>query len=110
MSERRKYYSIAEIDITDQQWVAEYVKNVTPMVERYGGRYLTRTSHIEKLEGERTPPQLVVLVEWPSREVCDTFYQSEEYRPYRQSRAAGARNEFLLVPAEDVARAARIGS
>ena len=47
-----KCYSIAELDIVDQGWLAAYVKNVTPMAERYGGRYLTRTSRIEKLEGD----------------------------------------------------------
>ena len=31
------------------------------------------------------------------------FYESEEYRPYRTSRIAGARNEFLLVAGEDIA-------
>src|SRR5205807_1052687 len=33
-----KYYAVAEIDISDRSWVSAYVKNVTPMVERYGGR------------------------------------------------------------------------
>ena len=32
-----RYYAIVEIDITDQSWVADYVKNVTPMLERHGG-------------------------------------------------------------------------
>jgi uncharacterized protein (DUF1330 family) len=101
-----KYYSVAEIDITDQSWVRDYVANVTPLVQQYGGRYLTRTSNIEKLEGERKVPQILVIVEWPSREAADTFYESEAYRPFRQSRIDGARNEFLLVPGEDVARPA----
>jgi uncharacterized protein (DUF1330 family) len=103
-----KYYSVAEIDITDQSWVRAYVANVTPLVQQHGGRYLTRTSKIEKLEGERQPPQILVIVEWPSREAAEMFYESEEYRPYRQSRIDGARNEFLLVPGEDVSRAAQI--
>ena len=98
------YYSIAELTITDQSWVREYVQNVTPMVERYGGRYLSRTGRIEKLEGERTPAQIMVLVEWPSREAAMTFYDSDEYRPYRERRVGGARNEFVLVPGEDMTR------
>jgi uncharacterized protein (DUF1330 family) len=98
-----KYYSVAEIDITDQSWVRDYVANVTPLVQQYGGRYLTRTSNVEKMEGDRKPPQILVIVEWPSREAAETFYTSEAYRPFRQSRIDGARNEFLLVPGEDVA-------
>ena len=46
-----KYYSVAEIEITDQSWVPAYVKNVTGLVEQRGGRYLARTSRIENSKG-----------------------------------------------------------
>ena len=104
-----KYYVIAEIDITDQSWVPAYLQNVTKMVERRGGRYLARTPKIEKVEGQRQAPQIVVILEWPSREAAIAFYESDEYRPYRDSRVAGARNEFLLIAGEDIAQAAQTG-
>ena len=103
-----KYYAVAEIDLTDRSWVLEYVKNVTPMVERYGGRYLARTSRIEKLEGDRRTPQVFLIIEWPSREAALAFYESEEYRPYRESRLQGSKNEFLLVAGEDINKVANI--
>ena len=49
-----------------------------------------------------------MLIEWPSKEVGDEFYESEEYRPYREGRRQGARNEFLLVAGEDVNGLAQI--
>ena len=103
-----KYYAVAEIDLTDRSWVLEYVKNVTPMVERYGGRYLARTSRIEKLEGDRRTPQVFLIIEWPSREAALAFHESEEYRPYRESRLQGSTNEFLLVAGEDINKVANI--
>jgi uncharacterized protein (DUF1330 family) len=103
-----KYYAVAEMNITDRAWVADYVRDVTPMVERHGGRYLARTSRVEKLEGERPAPQVFLLVEWPSREAAMAFYESDEYRPYRERRIAGALNEFVLMAGEDVTGAARI--
>ncbi|HKO54638.1 MAG TPA: DUF1330 domain-containing protein [Thermoanaerobaculia bacterium] len=103
-----KFYCVAEMDITDPSWVPEYVKNVTGMVERHGGRYLARTPKVEAIEGERQPPQVFLLIEWPSREALQAFYDSEEYAPYRKQRAAGARNQFWLVAGEDVARLAHI--
>jgi uncharacterized protein (DUF1330 family) len=103
-----KYYIIGEVQVTDQSWVADYVKDVTGMVERGGGRYLSRTSLVERVEGERKVPQLLVLLEWPSKERAMAFYDSEEYRPYRQNRIAGAKCEFLLVAGEDVTKAAHI--
>ena len=103
-----KYYVVGEVDITDQGWVPDYIKNVTEMVERRGGRYLARTSIVERMEGERKTPQILVILEWPSKESAVAFFESEEYRPYRQNRNAGAKNEFLLASGEDLAKAAHI--
>ncbi|HXN37641.1 MAG TPA: DUF1330 domain-containing protein [Solirubrobacteraceae bacterium] len=97
-----KHYMVAEMEITDPSWIRDYVANVTGMVERRGGRYLSRTGQIEKVEGDRRRPQFIVLIEWPSKEAADDFYASEEYRPYRQARERGASNEFLLAAGEDV--------
>ena len=103
-----KYYMIGEVETTDQSWVPDYVANVTGMVERWGGRYLARTPKAEKVEGGRNLSGIVVIVEWPSKEAATAFYESEEYRPYRQKRLAGAKNEFLLVAGEDVTKTAHV--
>jgi uncharacterized protein (DUF1330 family) len=102
-----KYDAVAEIDITDPSWVQAYVENVTGMVERHGGRYLARTAQIEKREGDRTPPQIFLIVEWPSKAAAEAFYASDDYRPYLESRRNGARNELVLVAGEDTGDAAR---
>jgi uncharacterized protein (DUF1330 family) len=74
------------------------------------GAICRETARIEKVEGERPAPQVIVLIEWPSKEAADEFYASEEYRPYREARGRGARNDFLLVAGEDVNGVARIGA
>jgi len=96
-----KHYTVAEMDVTDPSWVRDYVNDVTPMVEAHGGRYLARTGQAELFEGERELPQVVLLIEWPSREAAEAFYESEEYRPYREARRAGSSGAFLLVAGED---------
>ena len=103
-----KYYSVAEIEITNQSWVPAYVQNVTRLVEQRGGRYLARTSKIEKLEGGRKVPQVFLIIEWPSKDIALAFYESDEYRPYRHDRTKGSKNEFLLVAGEDMTKTARI--
>jgi uncharacterized protein (DUF1330 family) len=103
-----KYYAVADLDVRDAAWVGEYVSKVTPMVEARGGRYLARTASIEQIEGERSRPQIAMIIEWPSKEAAEAFYESEEYRPYRESRRRGARNEFLLIAGEDVNGVARM--
>ena len=103
-----KYYAVAEIDITDASWVESYLEHTTALVERYGGRYLARTPSFEKIEGERNPPQIYLIIEWPSKESGKAFYESAEYRPYRESRQRGSRGQFVLVAGEDVSGVARI--
>lgn len=103
-----KHYVVAELEITDRRWVAEYVRDVTPMVERHGGRYLARTGNAEWLEGGRGAGKIHLIVEWPSREAAIAFYESDDYRPYREARLAGAVNEMVLVAGEHVTNAARI--
>lgn len=99
---------IGEVQTTDTSWIPEYVQNVTGMVERWGGRYLARTPKVEKVEGQRVPSGITVIVEWPSKEAAQAFYESEEYRPSRQKRLAGAKNEFMLVAGEDVTGTAHV--
>ena len=103
-----KYYTVAEIEITEQAWVRDYVANVTKLIERHGGRYLARTSNVVRIEGERKLPQLFLIIEWPSKEIADTLYESEEYKPYLKSRLAGAKNELVLVAGEDITKTANI--
>jgi len=103
-----KYYCVVEVETTDPSWMPAYVQNVTKLVEQRGGRYLARTSTLAKIEGKRALPQILVILEWPSKESAIAFYESEEYRPYRESRIAGAKNEFLLAAGEDIARVAHI--
>lgn len=102
-----KYYAVAHLEITDPRWVSEYVQRVTPMVEAHGGRYLARTSKIEKWEGEGKVPQILLVVEWPSREAAEAFYRSEEYQPFLAKRRAGSRGDFFLLAGEDMTGASR---
>jgi uncharacterized protein (DUF1330 family) len=103
-----KVYSIAQMTVRDPSWVDAYAEHVTPMVARYGGRFLARTDRVVKLEGDAVP-QVVVIVEWPSREAADRFYASDDYRPWREARVAGSADTLIfLVPGHDVTGRAQI--
>src|SRR3954452_927015 len=102
-----RHYAFARILISDPAWIARYVEEVTPILERMGGRYLARTPVVEVIEGEAAADgETVLLTEWPSREAALAFYESDEYRPYRDSRQAGSSGDFVLFPAGDATGAA----
>jgi uncharacterized protein (DUF1330 family) len=50
----------------------------------------------------------MLIIEWPDADAVSAFYESEEYRPYRERRRAGSTGEFVLVAGEDVNGLARI--
>jgi len=99
---------VARIEVTDPSWVGEYVAQVTPMVERHGGRYLARTPRVQAFEGEPAAGSTFLIISWPSKEAAEAFYSSAEYRPYRERRRVGAANEFILIAGEDSAQTAKI--
>lgn len=103
-----KWYVVAELTVTDRAWTRPYVEQVTKMVEGHGGRYLSRTTNFEAIEPGASTPHLLLVIEWPSREHALRFYESAEYRPFRDSRLAGSRGSFYLVPGEDSNGLARI--
>lgn len=97
-----KHYIMIETNVTNPAWINDYLRKVSPMVERYGGKYLTRTAKVEVLEGGDAPPQFALLVEFPTKADLMTFYNSEEYQPFKQARQAGAETRMLVVAAEGI--------
>lgn len=91
---------IIETDITDPSWVSGYLIKVTPLVISYGGSYISRSSNVELLEGERKP-QYSLVAKFPSREQALAFYHSPEYSPFKAERQHGSVSRLLLVPMEN---------
>jgi uncharacterized protein (DUF1330 family) len=48
-------YVILQIEVTDSEKHAKYRQIATPIVERYGGKYLARGGKMEVVEGESLP-------------------------------------------------------
>ncbi|HTF95678.1 MAG TPA: DUF1330 domain-containing protein [Cellvibrio sp.] len=95
-----KHLAVIETNITDASWCDDYVKNVTPMLVEYGGRYLTRSPNITLLEGSEKP-QFSIVAEFPSKEAALNFYDSAAYAPYKTVRLRGSTSKFMLVAVEN---------
>lgn len=98
-------YLIADIRVTDDGWVPEYAANVHGLVEKHGGRYLSRSGKIETLEGEAKDSTLIAIVEFPSRAALDRFAADPEYAPYGQARRQGSVSNFHVIDDSDIAGA-----
>ncbi len=98
-------YLIADIKVTDDGWVPEYAANVHNLVEKHGGRYLSRSGNIETLEGERKDSTLIAILEFPSRSALDAFASDPEYAPYGKARQSGSVSNFHVIDDTDIAGA-----
>lgn len=98
-------YLIAEIKVTNDGWVPEYATNVHKLVEKHGGRYLSRSGKIETLEGTERDSTLIAILEFPTREALNEFATDPEYAPYGQARQAGSASHFCVIDDTDIAGA-----
>ena len=96
-------YLIAAIKVTDDGWIPEYAANVHKLVEKHGGRYLSRSGNIETLEGEAKESTLIAILEFPTRAALDGFATDPEYAPYGQARQAGSVSNFRVIDDTDIA-------
>ena len=90
------HYAIFDVTITDLEKYKDYMVQVKPVIEAAGGRYLVRGGAHQVLEGNWNPTRLVVL-EFPSAEAAQTFYQSAEYRGLKALREACSRGNLVTV-------------
>lgn len=74
-------YLIVEHIITDAAKFEDYRVKVTPILAKYGGRYLTKGSTHKMPEGGHWRPERVVVIEFPDMNALNAWYQSPEYQP-----------------------------
>jgi len=98
-------YLIADIKVTNDGWVPEYAANVHKLVEKHGGRYLSRSGNIETLEGAAKDSTLIAILEFPNRNALDSFATDPDYAPYGQARQAGSVSNFYVIDDTDIAGA-----
>jgi uncharacterized protein (DUF1330 family) len=89
-------YWIGEHAITDPAKFGEYLRKVAPMIERFGGRYLTRVGTHEVLDGDWRPDR-VVVIEFPDMAAMKALYHSTQYQPLIALRRSAATDVIIAV-------------
>ena len=89
-------YVIARIEVTDPKQFQKYLNAVPPIIEKYGGKALSRSPNPLTLEGEKESRR-IVLLEFPSAEKAKEFYNSPEYQKVKKLREGAAVGEMIVV-------------
>jgi uncharacterized protein (DUF1330 family) len=90
------HYVIFDVTITDLEKYKDYMLKVKPVIEAAGARYLVRGGAHQVLEGDWHPTRLVLL-EFPSAESAQSFYQCPEYRALKALRESCSRANLVSV-------------
>ena len=92
----KKAYILVQVEVTNPQQYQEYAKLSPGIVSSFGGRFLARAGRTQTLEGPAAKSR-VVLLEFPSFEKAQEFYQSPAYTAARKVRDGAAQAQFVLV-------------
>lgn len=79
------YFLVDILAIKDAAKMERYRSQVSPVVEKFGGRYLVIGGPFRTVEGSYQPT-FPVLVEFPSMEDAQRWYDSDEYRELKNLR------------------------
>lgn len=89
-------YVVVSVDVKDPDRYEDYKKMVPPTLEPYGGRFLVRGGRVQPREGTWVPTRLVIL-EFPTVERAQAWYDSAEYAPAKALRQATSRADLVVV-------------
>jgi len=92
----KKAYILVQVDVTNPQQYGEYTKLSPGIIEKFGGHFLARGGRTATLEGPAARSR-VVVIEFPSFERAQQFYNSPDYEAARKVRAGAATAQFVLT-------------
>jgi uncharacterized protein (DUF1330 family) len=78
-------YVIFDVEIRDPARYQEFMSGVKPALEAAGARYLARGGAHKVYEGD-WEPRRIVLLEFPSVEAWETFYNGPTYQGLKSIR------------------------
>jgi uncharacterized protein (DUF1330 family) len=95
-----KAYVIGNITITNPEGYAHYSARVPAVVAAFGGRYCVRGGIATTLDGQAGPARNVVI-EFPSRQQAQAWYDSVDYQSILPLRLNNSTGNVALVDGLD---------
>lgn len=89
-------YTIGHITIHNLEGYQAYAAQVPATIAAHGGRYLVRGGDSTNVEGDMTHNRHVVL-EFPTREALEGWYNSPEYQKILKIRLANSEGIMTIV-------------
>jgi len=94
-------FVIAIVKVKDDSWIPEYATTVHEIVAKHGGKYLSRSGNITTVEGEPLNADVIALIQFPSLEAAQAFYDDPAYAPHLKARIAGSVSGLYAIDDTD---------
>jgi uncharacterized protein (DUF1330 family) len=89
------FYMIIQSTIKDSEKYNRYIDQVSPIVEKYGGRYHVRGEKIRSLGDWK--PERVIVIEFQNEDQIRKWLTSPEYAVVAPLREEGADAQAIIV-------------
>lgn len=91
-------FVLADVDVTDMDKyrTSGYLENTPKIAATFGGRYRARGGEMHQLEGGWQPVRMIII-EFPDMQKLLAFYNSEEYKPWKEIRQKLASSRIVAV-------------
>ena len=94
---KKPVYFVGDVDIHNLENYQGYMEKVKPIVEKYGGEYLTRGGSMEAFETHLWSPTRMVLLKFPDKDSAMKWMNSAEYQPVKKIRQANSSATMVLL-------------
>ena len=89
-------YVIASVNVTDAEKYKNYMALSPAAIAAAGGKFIARGGNLKVLEGDWSRPR-VVIIEFPSRDAAEAFYDAPLYAAARAEREGAAEFSMIIV-------------
>jgi uncharacterized protein (DUF1330 family) len=84
----------------DPAMLAEYGRTVIATFAPFGGKFVVRSGSLTKMEGE-WPYERTAILEFPSREKAEAWYNSAEYQKILPLRVNSTTTNLVIIDGVD---------
>lgn len=90
-------YLLAEINkINDDKMYQEYIKKATPIILKFGGKYVFKSEQLQPMAGDWNLKRMI-LIEFENKDKLQNCFQSEEYNEIKHLRINSVKSKALII-------------
>ena len=97
MKKKTPAYVIEDVKITNNENYEKYKALAKPLVEKYGGQYLTRGGEMNIIQEELWSPTRVVLLKFPDMKSANIGINSPDYEPVKKMRMDNSDGTLVII-------------